>query len=99
MRFISLLLPALLLAGCETTLKPGEAKVVYRCEDGLVLRVHYSERTAKVTLPSKEELVLPLQPTGSGTAYATAQHQLRGKGDEATWTTGRSAPVKCRVLD
>ena len=98
MRITTLLLPALLLAGCETTLPPGEAKVVYGCDDGLVLRVHFTERTAKVTLPSKQELVLPLQPTGSGIAYGTPQYLLRGKGDEATWTAGSAAPLKCRVL-
>ena len=99
MRIVSLLLPALLLAGCETAPKPGEAKVVYRCEDGQVLNVHFTERTAKVTLPTKVELVLPLQRTASGTAYGTPQHQLRGKGDEAMWTVGTAAPVNCRVVD
>ena len=98
MRFIPLLLSLLLLAACESGPKPGEAKVVYGCDGGLVLRVHFTEHVAKVTLPTKEELALPLQPTGSGIAYGTPQHLLRGKGDEATWTVGRAAPVNCKVI-
>jgi len=97
MRSVLFFVPALLLAACETALPPGEAKVVYHCDDGLVLNVHFTERTAKVTLPSKQELSLPLQPTGSGTAYGNPQYFLQGKGDEALWTVGRAAPVKCKL--
>lgn len=99
MRFISLLLLPLLLAACESGPKPGEAIVFYSCDDGTNLRVLFSDRQAKVTLlPGKDELVLPLQPTGSGVAYATAQYELRGKGEEATWAVGRRAAVRCLLV-
>ena len=97
MRVIPLFLLSLLLAACESGPKPGEALVVYACDDGQTLRVLFSDQNARVTLPSKQEVVLPLQPAASGIAYGTPQHQLRGKGDEATWTEGKRVAVMCHV--
>lgn len=97
------LLTSLLLAACagppwsthEAT--PPDGPVVYSCEDGLTLRVRFARDGAHVTLPSGEQLLLPQQPAGSGTSYATPRHELRGKGEDATWTVGRRVPIGCRV--
>lgn len=97
---ITILLP-ILLAACAATSRHEAASVhgpvVYSCDDGLTLSVRFTREHAEVTLPSGEQLSLPQQPSGSGIAYGTAQSELRGKGDEATWTSGRRAPVGCRV--
>lgn len=92
-------LSASLLAACAT---PGPAtppgrNVAYTCEDGTVLRVIFVSEGARVTTPDGQELVLPQQPAASGIWYANAQHALRGKGEEATWTVGRRVPTNCRV--
>ena len=90
----TLLIP-LLLSACAVP-QPGNS-VTYSCEGDLTLRVQFTRDAARVTLPGGEELLLPQQPAASGISYGTPQHQLRGKGDEATWTTGRRTPMACRV--
>lgn len=105
MRTTAALLIPLLLAAC--TFPPRSTHeaasihepVVYSCDEGrMTLRVRFTHDAAYVTLPSGEEVVLPQQPAASGMAYGTPQNELRGKGDEATWTTGRRVPIACRVL-
>ena len=71
--------------------------VVYACSDGSTLRVTFVEGAAQVTPADGTLLRLPQQRVASGMWYATARHELRGKGDEATWTVARQAPVNCRV--
>lgn len=98
---LALLLP-LLLAACAVPWSTHEAAsvhapVVYSCEDGMSLRVRFTRDGAQVTLPSGQEMLLPQQPSASGIAYGTAQNELRGKGEEATWSMGRRRPVACRV--
>jgi membrane-bound inhibitor of C-type lysozyme len=102
MRAIAVILAPLLLTACASpwmhagpALQP--APVVYSCEDGLTFSVRFARDGAHVTMPSGEEMLLPQQPSGSGIAYGTEQNQLRGKGDEATWTQGRRRPIGCRV--
>jgi membrane-bound inhibitor of C-type lysozyme len=75
------------------------SQVRYACDDGTVLAVRFNAdgRTASVELPGQQPLVLLQQPAASGFRYETPQHSLRGKGDEAMWTVGRRAPVRCLV--
>ena len=80
-------------AGAQSPLAP----VDYTCSDGSALRVRFEAEAAVVTLPDGTELRLPQQRAASGMWYATPQHELRGKGDEATWTVGRRAPASCTV--
>ena len=90
------LLAALLLAACAHP-TGGAPPVVYACDDGSQLSVRFEPELARVTLATGEELSLPQQRAASGIWYATPRHELRGKGGEATWTTGRRVPVACRV--
>lgn len=96
-KLAALLVPLLAACAAPGPATPPARNVAYACEDGTVLRVRYVSEGARVTLPDGQEVLLPQQPTASGTWYATAQHTLRGKGDEATWTVGRRVPTNCRV--
>lgn len=96
----SWLLATLLLSACASPYSRHEAAsihgpLVYSCEDGLSLRVRFAAAGAHVTLPSGEEVFLAQR--GAQDSYASAQHELTGAGDAATWKTGRRVPVACRV--
>ncbi len=86
---------AVALAACATS--DATPTVTYACDDGGTLRVRFEPDAARVTLADGTELRLPQQRVASGLWYATPQHELRGKGDDATWTVGRRAPAQCRV--
>jgi membrane-bound inhibitor of C-type lysozyme len=94
--FVTSALAAALLTACAAP-PAGPATVVYTCDDGNALRVQFEGEAALVTLPDGNTLRLPQQPAASGIWYATPQYTLRGKGDDATWTIGRRAPMACRV--
>lgn len=66
-------------------------------QGALRLVVAFKDEHAEVTLPDGAVLTLPQQRAASGFWYATPRHELRGKGQEATWTVGRAAPLACRA--
>lgn len=78
---------------------PAITTVNYVCDDQTTLRVRFDQAAemAYVSQPDGVELRLPQQRAASGIWYATPQHTLRGKGDEATWTVGRRVPTQCKV--
>ncbi|WP_269789838.1 MliC family protein [Stenotrophomonas sp. Iso1] len=87
------------LAGCATHPAGGavtERRVSYTCEGGPDLTVVYAENVARVVQPDGSTVELPAQVTGSGFAYGTPMHTLRGKGEELTYTVGRMVPRQCR---
>ena len=73
--------------------------VNYVCDGGSTLRVRFDNAAgmAYVSQPDGVELRLPQQRAASGIWYATPQHELRGKGDAATWTVGRRMPMQCKA--
>ncbi len=89
------------LAACATSPggggAPGENRVTYACEGGPDLTVIYAENVARVVQPDGSLLDLPQQVSGSGVAYGTATHSIRGKGNELTYTVGRMVPRQCRA--
>lgn len=95
-----------LIAGCAYQSAPDDPgatkplKVRYACSGGEGLAVEFSVDRASVRVVpvNGTAIVLPSQPAGSGFRYADARHALRGKGAEATWTIGRRAPLRCRVV-
>jgi membrane-bound inhibitor of C-type lysozyme len=72
--------------------------VSYRCDDGTAFNVVFQGEQAFVTLADGSSLALPQQRAASGIWYGTAQHSLRAKGTEATWTVGRRTPSQCQSL-
>ena len=95
MRYLLISSATLLLAACATS--GATPSVTYACDDGGTLRVRFEPEAARVTLADGTELRLPQQRAASGIWYATPQHELRGKGNDATWTVGRRAPAQCRA--
>ena len=96
MRLAPVIATVSLLVAC-TTSPPPIAPYVYACEDGSVLTVRFVPDAAYVTAVGGQELYLPQFASGSGFWYGTAQYELRGKGDEVTWTVARRVPTSCSV--
>ncbi|MEX6725850.1 MliC family protein [Parapedomonas caeni] len=110
---IALMLATALLTACEpdatptatATAHPFIPPVTFVCgpdggadaQSALRLVVAFKDEHAEVTLPDGTRLTLPQQRAASGFWYATPRHELRGKGQEATWTVGRAAPLACRA--
>lgn len=100
---IAAVLAATALAGCAAQVqKPvGEGEQALRakfvCEGGTTLDVTFRDEKAWVTLADGSVFVLPQRPAASGYWYSSGMHELRGKGDEATWGVGRMVPLNCRA--
>ena len=69
----------------------------FECDDGSSFAALFEGDTAAVELPSGESVLLQAQMTGSGFHYATAQYDMRGKGDEIQWTVGKKASLTCHA--
>lgn len=69
----------------------------YICRDGSKLAVEFTADAAKIGLPDGSKLELPQQQAASGILYSSDRHELRGKGDVATWTVGKKTPTECTV--
>lgn len=99
MKMLLVGLVAASLVGCATHPSDGavtERRVSYSCEGGPDLTVVYAGNVARVVQPDGSTVELPEQVTGSGFAYGTPMHSLRGKGSELTYTVGRMVPRQCR---
>lgn len=99
MKMLLIGLAAVSLVGCATHPSGSaatERRVSYSCEGGPDLTVVYAENVARVEQPDGSTVELPSQVTGSGFAYGTPMHTLRGKGTELTYTVGRMVPRQCR---
>jgi membrane-bound inhibitor of C-type lysozyme len=93
----------LLLSACADFGKGSAAQVGrhvrYACDDGTALSVRFSADGSEAMGEfAGGPVVLPRKVTASGFAYETPQHRLRGKGDEAIWTVGRRAPIRCQTI-
>jgi len=69
--------------------------VVFACETGDKLTVTFTEGAATVADAKGRTFHLAQQETGSGIDYQGGGRELRGKGEEATWTGPDGAPVMC----
>ena len=69
--------------------------VVYACETGDKLTVNFTEGAATVVDSHGRTFHLTQQVTGSGIDYQGAGQELRGKGEEATWSEPGGASVLC----
>lgn len=84
--------------GPVQTAPDGERAARFACADGSTLIVRFENNQAQVTTSSGNDLVLPEQPSGSGFWYSSGQHELRGKGDEATWSVANQKTTNCKVV-
>lgn len=82
--------------GMENPSPPDEA-VIYTCESGVKFKAVFSDNngSVRIELQTGAPLTLYIAATGSGFAYMDGGHELRGKGDEAMWSDGKSPATKC----
>ncbi len=75
---------------------PNEA-VIYTCENGVTFKAVFSDDNGSVRIepPNGAPSTLYIAATGDGFAYMDGAHELRGKGDQATWTDGKNPATKC----
>lgn len=70
-------------------------RVTFACDRGQALAVTFAGETATLEA-SGRSVQLARQLVASGLHYAGGGHQLRGKGDELTWTDPSGAERLCR---
>ena len=70
-------------------------EATYTCTGGQTLEVSFSDGKATVTPKGGEPVILPIAMTADGFQYSDATHNLRGRGDDATWTVGSAEPLSC----
>ena len=73
--------------------------VAYNCDDGLSFTAAFqvSPEAVELHFANGDQLLLPQVVSGSGFRYQDARHEFRGKSDDALYTLGKAAPVKCYV--
>lgn len=85
----------------STGAKPGDvdnrSTARYRCIDGSRMTVNYDpdKGTATIVRGGKRLAVLRQERTGSGIWYKGQGHELRGKGDDMSFTAPDMPPLPC----
>ncbi len=108
MRIFVLAGVAFSLAACQTAPQTApsvgltrntKAVVAFGCENGVAFTAAFlvSPDAVELKFADGAKLTLPHVISASGARYASATHEFWNKGDEATYTAGRTAPAKCRV--
>lgn len=70
-------------------------QAVYSCEDGEQLAVNFGQGIAALTDMQGRSILLQQSVVASGFLYERDGQSLRGKGDEAVWTTPGMGPRLC----
>jgi membrane-bound inhibitor of C-type lysozyme len=99
---LAILIPALLLAACQSSQPRNPIERLlgdppwqrFSCTDGTTLRVQFRPDSATVQTRART-LILAQAPAASGIRYEDGFHSLRGKGEDLTWTTGRTT-ITCQ---
>ena len=75
------------------------ATVAYNCDDGTAFTAAFlvSPEAVELHFPDGDQLLLPQVASGSGFRYQDPRHDFQGKSDDALYTLGKAAPVKCYV--
>lgn len=89
---------AALLAACAPAGGPG-VSAYYDCGGGTRLKVdNLPDDRIVVQMNDNAPVTLPAEKAASGAKYMSATHQFWSKGDEATWSVGRMAPMTCQKV-
>ena len=86
------------LGGCAHADRSPVFSAAYACDDGQRFTVLFESEAALVRLPDSNTVRLAQQRAASGMSYAAEGYELRGKGDDATWKTPGTAPVRCKSV-
>lgn len=78
---------------------PAPDRVTFDCDGGTSLTALFDDETGKVTITpaAGADIVLPVEVTGAGYAYANGKYQLRGMGEDAIWTETGKAALTCKA--
>ena len=93
-----LLALAILAAGCAQADRGQVFSAAYACEDGQRFTVRFEREAATVRLADGRSVTLTQRRTASGIHYANDGYDLRGKGDEATWTAPGQTALQCKSV-
>lgn len=98
-RTIAALAGAAALAACTQTVGGPGVSSYYDCGNGTRLKVDtLADDSILVQMNDNEPVTIPADKAASGARYMSATHQFWSKGDEATWTVGRMAPMTCQKV-
>lgn len=92
----------LALAACQTPCPAPASEPVnmsFRCEDGSVLDVTFTQDSARVAQEGYTIVDLPSRVTGSGYKYADNGAELRGRSSQVHWTRPGAAETVCSRVD
>lgn len=91
--------PEQTLSRATETESARTSRVIFVCPRDTLLTVEFvtsdPEKPAIVRLADGTQIRLPAKESGSGYRHADDTHELRGKGNEVTWTDGAKPPVVC----
>ena len=91
----SLAISAPLPAGNADAAGAQPIKAKYVCNKGQSLKVVFRGSKAIVTPKGGKTVTLRQAMTADGFRYSKGKYSLRGRGSDATWTTGRGRPLGC----
>lgn len=95
------------LEGGVPTTAPGTPEVPdvrisarYRCMDGSKIAVRFDRDNGRATVvrEGKTLATLRAEPAGSGIHYAGSGYEVRGKGDDLTFTQPNLPPLACTTI-
>lgn len=98
MRGWAVFVPMVALGACASIGGPGKSSY-YDCGPDTRLKVDYiGAGVAQVQVNNDKPIVLSQEKAGSGAKFSSGPYSFWSRGDEATWTTGRMAPIQCRQV-
>ena len=89
---------ALFMTACASDNTERAPTAAYRCDNGAKFTVRFDANSALVQWSDGRRATLPQQRAASGMWYAGRGYELRGKGNDATWTEPQAAPTECKAV-
>lgn len=85
-----------LLAACSST-NQDSRRVQFICDDNSEITVDFDIASATVRRADGKGFVLPQEIAASGFWYRSGRYELRGKGNDVTWSEDARRPRQCTV--